>query len=129
MQAVKMLADGVHDGLGGVHNKGDVVALPDDVVQVFLARNLAIPADASDVAGAILRAKQAESDRLADLFKSEAVSRMRVFDAMPPEVRAAARELGEDPITDHLNQLAREAATPPKRPRGRPRKERPSDDE
>jgi len=31
MQAVKIVVAEVHDGLGGIHHAGDIVALPDDV--------------------------------------------------------------------------------------------------
>jgi hypothetical protein len=128
MQAVKIIVAEVHDGLGGVHHAGDVVALPDDVVQVFLARHLAIPADAIDVSGAIHRAKIAESERLAAELKANAVQRMRTFDEMPPDVRAQARELGDDAITEHLNKIAQAEDAPVKRRPGRPRKERPADE-
>jgi hypothetical protein len=42
MRTVRILADReVHDGLGGVHKRGDTPKLPPDVVEIFLSRGLA----------------------------------------------------------------------------------------
>lgn len=127
-KVVKVIVPEVHDGLGGVHRAGDVVELPLDVAQIFLARNCAVPVSDEDV---IAHVRKAEEDMRARHYAEQqalAAKRMRLFDSLPPDVRARARELGEEAIDDYIGSLTPKAEQPPKR-RGRPPKARSADDE
>lgn len=127
-KVVKVIVPEVHDGLGGVHRAGDVVELPLDVAQIFLARNCAVPVSDEDV---IAHVRKAEEDMRARHYAEQqalAAKRMRLFDSLPPDVRARARELGEEAIDDYIGSLTPKAEQPAKR-RGRQPKARSADDE
>jgi hypothetical protein len=123
-KVIKITVPEVHDGLGGVHKAGDVVALPADVAAIFIERNCGVPATDADRDQAITQAEQDADQRRLDLLKASAVARMQVFDMMPPNVRDAAREQGDDAITEHMNEIVK--AEEKKRGRGRPRKVQPA---
>ena len=89
---------GVHDGLGGKHYVGDVVELPQEVADAFIAKGFAVFADVGDFAAAKERAEALDADRRQAMNKAAATARQRGFDDAPPEIRALAREHGDDVI-------------------------------
>ena len=124
MKAVRIIVPEVHDGLGGVHKAGDIAVLPAEIAQIFIDKNCGVEASEAEHAAAIAKAEAALDDRRMAENKAAAVQRMRVHDAMPSDVREAAREIGDDAITLHLNEIAKadEAARKkegPKKRRGK----------
>lgn len=99
--------EAVHDGLGGVHPPGSVVALPADIAQIFVDKGRAKWADDINETKALADAKQAAVDRAAqarvDEAKAHADKAMAIHDAMPKEVRDQANELGGDVAIEYLN--------------------------
>lgn len=92
----------VHDGLGGVHRNGAVVRLPASVADAFLSRKLAVPADGGMIAQAQQQA--AERQAVADAAGQQARSRaaMALHDNLPPEVRQAVHEHGDEVVEEYL---------------------------
>jgi len=107
MKAVRIIAPEVHDGLGGVHKAGDIAVLPAEVAQIFIEKNCGVEASDVEYAEAIAKAEAVLDDKRMAENKAAAVQRMRVHDAMPADVREAAREIGDDAITTHLNEIAK----------------------
>jgi len=95
----------IHDGLGGVHHHGDVVELPDEVAIAFVAGGFA------DLIGAGSYAKVTEASKAADdaraLITRHASARVQqdLYDSLPPEVRALAREHGQAVVEEYLQGL------------------------
>jgi|GEM_PF-6650542 len=128
-KVVRILCAEFHDGLGGVHKQGDVVELPADVAFVGLSRKKVELVEPEDVREHIRKAE--EDMKARHLAEQQALSakRMRLFDALPPEVRAAARETGEEAVDDYIATLTPTVEQPKKR-RGRPpRQQEAVDDE
>lgn len=98
----------VHDGLGGVHQDGAVVDLPDETADALVSMKLAVFADESSRLEAE-RAHKARADdaRLAEQ-KHRSRQAMSVHDALPPEVRAAVHEHGDDVTENYLAGLAKD---------------------
>lgn len=123
----------VHDGVGGIHKQGQMVELPDEVADQFVAMRLAVFLDDSSRIEAE-RANKARADdsRIAQQ-RARAVQSMSVHDALPAEVRHVVHEEGDEATEDYLARLASKLhegdmppeGLPPKRPRGRPRKQTP----
>ena len=90
MKAVRIIAPEVHDGLGGVHKAGDIAVLPAEVAQIFIEKNCGVEASDVEYAEAIAKAEAVLDDKRMAENKAAAVQRMRVHDAMPPDVREAA---------------------------------------
>jgi hypothetical protein len=127
-KVVRILSHELHDGLGGVHKQGDVVELPAEVAYVAIGRHMAELVDSEAI---IEHVRQAEEDmRARHLAEQQALSakRMRLFDSLPPDVRARARELGEEAVDDYIATLLPKAEQP-KRRRGRPPKARSADED
>jgi len=90
---------GIHSGLAdgtAVHRDGEVVELPGDIAAILIARNCAVPADGGDVVQARKRAQEIETRHRQASEKSGAEARQRSFDDMPAELRALAREFGDE---------------------------------
>jgi hypothetical protein len=88
-------------------------------------------AELVDSEAIIEHVRQAEEDmRARHLAEQQALSakRMRLFDSLPPDVRARARELGEEAVDDYIATLLPKAEQP-KRRRGRPPKARSADED
>ena len=119
----------VHDGIGGQHAHGAVVELPDEVADALIGLKCAFPVDGSSLIAAQQAAKeQRERQRLAQ-ERAAAVSRMRLHDELPPEVRALVHEHGDEATEAYLahQQELDEQPTPEqielkRRRGGRPRK-------
>ena len=117
----------VHDGIGGQHAHGAVVELPDEVADALIGLKCAFPVDGSSLIAAQQAAKeQRERQRLAQ-ERAAAVSRMRLHDELPPEVRALVHEHGDEATEAYLaQQQAHDEQPAPdqvlKRRPGRPRK-------
>lgn len=117
LTTLRILVPEVHDGLGGIHRAGDIVALPKDVADVFLTRNLAALADSSDTKAAEAKAKQVEIERQHADMKSRAESAMRLHDALPADLRSVVNEHGNAALDAILKEAAEKeaAAAAPKR--------------
>lgn len=113
--------EAVHDGLGGVHNTGSVVALPDDIAQAFVDKARAKWASDINPTQAIADAKKAAANRaLVDELahnKAHADKAMALHDSMPAEIRAQVNEHGVDVAINYLNEQieAEMAKMPPTR--------------
>ena len=122
-RAVRITTREVHDGLGGVHTEGQIVSLPLDICEIFIARKLAEYVT-DDVAGqAVKDAKEDAHQRNLEMLASSARARMSIYDAMPPEVREGAREHGDEAIHAHLHPIQPTPDAPTGRKRGRPRRQ------
>ena len=128
-KVVRITVPEVHDGLGGVHKAGDVVELPLDVAQIFFARNCAVPVTDEDVIEHVRKAEEEMKARHFAELQALAAKRMRLFDSLPPDVRARARELGEEAIDEYIGTLTPKAEQPKPRRRGRPPKPREATDD
>ena len=142
---VRITVHEVHDGLGGVHKLGDVVEFEGALADFFVSRGQAEIVDREALKEAATKASDLERQRRQAAIKNDAMRSMRVFDALPPEVRAAAAEHGDAVIdqflqpNEPLGEILRSTAAappqtnddafefpdidPPKRKRGRPRKD------
>lgn len=112
---LRILVSGVHDGLGGIHQAGDVVALPADVAQIFIDRKCGVLLDEDEAGDARAKAKAAAAERVDEQRmaeqKAHAEAAMRRYDNVPEDVKAAAREHGDDVIIEYMNeQIAAEQA-------------------
>lgn len=128
-KVVRILSHEFHDGLGGVHKQGDIVELPADVAMVGLSRRMVELVDSEAI---IEHVRKAEEDMRARHFAEQqalAAKRMRLFDSLPPDVRARARELGEEAIDEYIGTLTPKAEQPKPRRRGRPPKPREATDD
>lgn len=128
----------VSDGVGGKHAHGAVVQLPADVADALIGLKVAFPVDGSSLIEAQRKAKeQAEINRLAEQ-RAAAARRMQLHDNLPPDVRAAVHEFGDEATEAYLAHLQQQEAEaerarveafnqPPAhlapRRRGRPRKQ------
>ena len=130
----------LHDGIGGVHLDGHMVELPDEIADAFVAAKLAVFLDGSSAIEAGKLAKErAEAHAVAEQ-KRRAEQMMHLHDNLPKEVRELAAEHGDDVVEDFLAEQVRLAQVhaspraldaaiegddidPPKRRRGRPRKD------
>ena len=105
--AVRIVQDfegrGVHDGLGGVWLVGQIARLPADVGNILIALGNAVPADGSDIKEAKAKAQATLSEAQAAAQAAGAKSRQRTYDDAPPELRAVAREFGDEPIERWLH--------------------------
>jgi hypothetical protein len=127
-KVVRILCAEFHDGLGGVHRAGDIVELPADVALVGLSRK---KVELVDPEAIVEHVRQAEEDmRARHLAEQQALAakRMRLFDNLPPEVRAKVREVGEEAVDEYIASLT-PRAEPPKRRRGRPPKQQEASDD
>lgn len=126
-KVVRILCPEFHDGLGGVHKFGDVVELPLDVALVGLSRKKVELVEREDI---IEHVRKAEEDMRARHLAEQqvlAAKRMRLFDALPAEVRAVAREHGDEAVDAFLSADLQRAE--PKKRRGRPPKQREAHDD
>lgn len=105
LKRVRILAADVHDGLGGVHLRGQTPTLPGDIADLFVAKNLAVYEDDTRTQAEI----KADAERLQDSIrqseqKGRAESVMRFHDMLPEEVRVARHDAADPdkivPITN-----------------------------
>jgi len=127
---VRILVHEVHDGLGGVYYRGAIVEFESTLAEFLRSRGQCEIVDRETLKQAAVDAKAQIAERAAAQLKSEAAARMRVYDALPAEIRAAAAEHGDQVIDEYLRpdeplQQILDAAEPQKRKRGRPRKSAP----
>ena len=122
-RAVKITTREVHDGLGGVHTEGQIVSLPLDICEIFITRNLAVYVTEDVADKAVKNAKEDAHQRNLELLAASARARMQIFDAMPADVREAAREHGDEVINAHLHPIQPTPDAPTGRKRGRPRRQ------
>lgn len=92
----------VHDGLGGVHRDGAVVRLPASVANAFLAKKLAIPADGGMVVQAQKQAEERQAVAEAAQQQARSKAAMSLHDNLPPEVRQAVHEHGDEVVEQYL---------------------------
>lgn len=85
-------AANVHDGLGGVHLKGERPVLPADVADLFIAKNLASLDGVLTAKEAKAASEALEDERRQRDQKDSAEARMRQHDQRPPEMRLASHE-------------------------------------
>lgn len=100
----------VSDGIGGKHAHGAVVQLPDEVADALIGLKVAFPVDGSSLIEAQRKAKeQAEVNRLAEQ-RAAAARRMALHDNLPPDVRAAVHEHGDEATEAYLAHLQQQEA-------------------
>ena len=92
----------IHDGLGGVHRNGAIVCLPAPIADAFLAKKLAMPADGSMVAQAQKQAEERRAEAIHAEQKARSAAAMNLHDNLPPEVRQAAAEHGDEVVQEYL---------------------------
>lgn len=126
---VRITAEEVHDGLGGVHKRGDVVEFERELADLIVSKGMGVVLGDGDYRAEIARADDMAkardaANRAADL-KAQAERRMRVYDELPSAVREMAQEHGDEVVDeflkpdDPLEQIL--DAAEPKRKRGLPR--------
>ena len=126
---VRITIPEVHDGLGGVHKQGDVVALPGEIADLFIAKNCGVEATDADYQEAVKSAAGAAETRRIAAVQGGAIARMRTFDLMPPEVRAAARDEGDGAMSTYLHAKALKQNKPKTKTISLPKPPRDKDDE
>jgi hypothetical protein len=144
-KSVRITVRDVHDGLGGVHHHGDIVEFDAELADFLISRGQAERVQRAEVREAVANAVDMSIERNLREVKSQAEARQAIYDSLPPEVRALAREHGDDVVRVYLDKLEQAerrrrglpaVAThitadagfeqfddPPKRKRGRPRKD------
>lgn len=99
-------AANVHDGLGGVHLRGERPVLPSDIADIFITRGLASLDGELTAAQAKEAADALEDERRQRDQKNTAEARMKAHDARPVHLRLAGHEQEIIPAEErHLEDL------------------------
>lgn len=103
LKRVLITAANVHDGLGGVHLRGQRPVLPAEIADIFIAKNMAVlDADGLTQSEAKAIADAEDDKRHQAEQKARAEAAMRQHDNLPLEERIAEldrrAELPDEPI-------------------------------
>lgn len=98
---VRFLKNDVHSGeehrMTG-YRLNEVADIPRHLADILISKQLAAVADDSSAIQAAARGKELEAKAVQAAQKHRASVAQMQFDDLPPEIRALAREFGDDPV-------------------------------